>query len=61
MKKQICMVPQLSGLGGMVSFQAKFIRGLQARQIPYSFDLSDPENSAILVIGGTRHLLALWR
>lgn len=61
MKKQICMVPQLSGLGGMVSFQAKFIQGLQARQIPYSFDLSDPENSAILVIGGTRHLLALWR
>lgn len=61
MKTQICMVPQLSGLGGMVSFQGKFIQGLQERQIPFTFDLSHPENTAILVIGGTRQLLALWR
>jgi len=61
MKKQICMVPKLSGLGGMVSFQAKFIQGLQKRQIPFTFDLSHPENSAILVIGGTRQLFSLWR
>lgn len=61
MKDQICLVPKLSGLGGMVSFQAKFIQGLSARQIPYTFDLSDPKNAAVLVIGGTRKLLKLWR
>jgi glycosyltransferase involved in cell wall biosynthesis len=61
MKDQICLAPKLSGLGGMVSFQAKFIQGLSIRQIPYTFDLSEPKNSAVLVIGGTRQLLKLWR
>lgn len=61
MKTQICLVPKLSGLGGMVSFQAKLIQGLNARQIPYTFDLSHPENSTVLVIGGTRQLVKLWR
>ncbi len=44
-----------------MSFQAKFIHGLQARQIPHSLELSDPDNAAILVIGGTRQLWKLWR
>ena len=60
MTPQICLVPKLAGLGGMVSFEAKFIHGLQARGIPYTFDLSDPSNTAVLVIGGTRHLWQLW-
>lgn len=60
MKQQICLVPKLQGLGGMVSFQAKFINGLTARKIPYTFDLTDPGNTAVLVIGGTRHLWKLW-
>jgi len=61
MNQQICLVPKLQGLGGMVSFQAKFINGLAARKIPYTFDLTDPSNDAILVIGGTRQLWQLWR
>lgn len=61
MTSQICLVPKLDGLGGMVSFQAKFIHGLQARGIPYTFDLNDPHNTAVLVIGGTRQLSRLWR
>ncbi len=61
MKPQICMVPKLDGLGGMVSFQAKFQRGLAARHISTSFDLDHPDNTAVLVIGGTRHLWQLWR
>ena len=61
MKPQICLVPKLDGLGGMVSFQAKFIQGLNARKIPTSFDLNHPDNTAVLVIGGTRHLWKLWR
>ena len=61
MTPQICLVPKLDGLGGMVSFQAKFIRGLEERQIPHTFDLNHPNNTAVLVIGGTRHLLQLWQ
>lgn len=61
MTPQICLVPKLEGLGGMVSFQAKFIQGLKERGIPYTFDINHPENTAILVIGGTRHFWQLWR
>jgi glycosyltransferase involved in cell wall biosynthesis len=61
MKPQICLIPKLDGLGGMVSFQAKFIQGLQNRQIPYTFDINNPANTAVLVIGGTRHIWGLWR
>ena len=61
MSLQICLVPKLDGLGGMVSFQAKFIQGLHSRRISTSFDLKHPKNTAVLVIGGTRHLWELWR
>jgi glycosyltransferase involved in cell wall biosynthesis len=61
MKNQICLVPELTGLGGMVSFQARMISGLQARGIPHTFNITDPNNAAILVIGGTRHLGKLWQ
>jgi glycosyltransferase involved in cell wall biosynthesis len=61
MKNQICLVPELTGLGGMVSFQARMIAGLKAQGIPYTFDITDPENAVILVIGGTRHLWQLWQ
>ena len=61
MKDQICLVPKLSGLGGMVSFQAKLIQGLADRGIPTTFDLNNQKNTAILIIGGTRQLLKVWR
>ena len=61
MSPQICLIPKLDGLGGMVSFQAKLIQGLKEREIPYTFDINHPDNSAILVIGGTRHIWQLWR
>jgi len=56
MTPQICLVPKLDGLGGMVSFQAKFIKGLKERSLPYTFDIDHPENTVILVIGGSRHI-----
>ncbi len=45
----------------MVSFQAKLIKGLSTRNVPYTFDINHPDNSAILVIGGNRRLGQLWR
>ncbi|MDH5506338.1 MAG: glycosyltransferase family 4 protein [Anaerolineae bacterium] len=59
--KRICLVPRVSGVGGMVSFQYKFAAGMAARGIAVSYDLADRPYDAVLVIGGTRQLAGLWR
>jgi glycosyltransferase involved in cell wall biosynthesis len=56
---RICIVPVVS-TGGMVSFRAKFEDGLHQRGIEVTHN-PDEKADAILVIGGTRHLLPLWR
>ena len=56
---RICIVPVVN-TGGMASFRAKFEAGLRKRGIDVTHD-PDDEAEAILVIGGTRHLLPLWR
>lgn len=58
---KICLVPKLSGLGGMVSFQYKLAKGLQSHGIEVSYDLKDDSCDAVLVIGGSRQLDKLWR
>lgn len=58
---RICVLPKLSGVGGMVSFQHKFSQGLEKRGIEVCFNLEDEPYQAILVIGGTRNLVGLWR
>lgn len=57
---RICVLPKLSGVGGMVSFQHKFSYGLQKRGIQVCYDLKDEPYQAVLVIGGTRKLAGLW-
>jgi glycosyltransferase involved in cell wall biosynthesis len=57
---QIGVVPQVSGVGGMVSFRGKFTAGLQARGIKVPHDAQHPTLDALLVIGGTRDLPGLW-
>ncbi len=61
MNHKVCLVPELSGLGGMVTFQDKFISSLRQRGITYTFNMNDPDIAAILVIGGTRQLFKLWQ
>ena len=56
---RICIVP-VSQSGGGGSFRLKFEAGLQARGIELTHN-PDDESEAILVIGGTRNLLPLWR
>ena len=58
---RLCLTPQVSGVGGMVSFRNRLSRRLAAMGIELTDDPSDPRLDAILVIGGTRHLLELWR
>lgn len=54
--KRICLVPKVEGVGGMVSFHAKFSQGLRQRGYEVCFDLADKPYDAVLVIGGTRDL-----
>jgi glycosyltransferase involved in cell wall biosynthesis len=58
---RICLIPNVSGVGGMVSFREKLVKGLAERRIGVSYDLVDTPYEAILVIGGTRDLAGLWR
>ena len=58
---KICLTPKVHGTGGMVSFAAKFARGLQARGHETTDDLHQGDYAAVLVIGGTRDLRGLWR
>jgi len=56
---RVCIVPKVS-TGGMASFRAKFEDGLRKRGIEVTHNPED-DSDALLIIGGTRHLLPLWR
>jgi glycosyltransferase involved in cell wall biosynthesis len=58
---RICILPRLSGVGGMVSFQARLAEGLSRRGVQVCSRLDDRPYSAVLVIGGTRQVAGLWR
>jgi glycosyltransferase involved in cell wall biosynthesis len=58
---RICLIPRVAGVGGMVSFAAKLDQGLLTRGIETCHDLRDLPYDAVLVIGGTRQLAALWQ
>jgi glycosyltransferase involved in cell wall biosynthesis len=55
----ICIFPEVS-TGGMAAFRAKVEAGLLRCGIDVTHNL-DEDSDAILVIGGTRQLLPLWR
>lgn len=59
--RSICLVPELSGTGGTASFQVKMRRALNELGIPSTFKPGDQSVETILVIGGSRDLLDLWR
>jgi len=61
MANRVCLVPQLSGVGGMVSFQHKLAADLSAHGIGICYDLNDIPYDAVLVIGGTRQVMGLRR
>jgi glycosyltransferase involved in cell wall biosynthesis len=57
---RICLIPYLTGVGGMVSFHAKLSSGLKIRGIDVVSDLNN-RCDAVLVIGGTRRIELLWK
>lgn len=58
--RRICLVPHLSGVGGMVSFQEKLSSGLREREISICYDLDELPYDCVLVIGGTRRIDRLF-
>lgn len=58
---RICIYPPLTGIGGMVSFYNKLVSGLQSRGFTVIHELDKLDFDALLVIGGTRQLLGLWK
>lgn len=57
---RICILPRVDGLGGVASFRLKFEEGLRARGLNVTHDASKPSD-AVLVLGGTKNLIPLWR
>jgi len=57
---RICIVPFVDGLAGVASFRIKFEGGLRSRGMDVTHDPSQ-SSDAILVLGGTRNILPLWR
>jgi glycosyltransferase involved in cell wall biosynthesis len=57
---RICIVPHVDGAGGVTSFRLKFEEGLRTRGVEVTNDPSLGAD-ALLVLAGTRHLLALRR
>jgi glycosyltransferase involved in cell wall biosynthesis len=55
----ICILPKKLGLGGPSSFQSNLRKGLNERGVKVCFDPNEQGISAILVIGGTRHIAEL--
>lgn len=59
--RRVCLIPNVSGVGGMVSFKGRLVKGLAERNIAVSTDLRDESYAAVIVIGGTRDLAGLWQ
>ncbi len=58
--RRICIVPEVSGVGGMASFRRKFEAALAGRGIGVTHDARE-DCDAILVIAGTKNILPLWQ
>jgi glycosyltransferase involved in cell wall biosynthesis len=58
---RICLVPPLSGVGGMVSFQGRLAHGLARRGSLATYRLDDTPFQAVLVVGGAHQLTGLLR
>ena len=59
--RRVGVVPQVSGVGGMVSFRGRFTAGLAARGVEVLSGIPTQGGDSLLVIGGTRDIAGLWR
>ncbi len=59
--KRVCMVTRISGVAGPASFQRRVVDGLVLRGLEVCYGLEQEAYDVVLVIGGTRNLIGLWR
>ena len=59
MTRRLCLVTPIEGVAGPAGFQRRLAAGLLARGHEVVYSLANRPYDAILVSGGTRHLLAL--
>jgi glycosyltransferase involved in cell wall biosynthesis len=59
--QQICIIPSPGEVGGPTSFIKKFTKEAEKVGVKVSFDIMDKQNNAVLVVGGTKNLLGLWK
>ena len=57
--RRICIIPAVSGTGGMVSFRHKLGSGLSKKGVEYCFNLEDEPYQSILIIGGSKQLAGI--
>ena len=57
---EICLLPELKGMGGPVSFSRWMIKGLEERGIKVSHDPQSPSCKVILLNGGMSRMDKLW-
>lgn len=58
---KVCIFPQPKGLGGPAAFSARLSTALEQRGISVTTEINDSSVSAVLVMGGSRHLNSLRR
>lgn len=58
---KICIIPHATGLGGPAAFTSRLTAALQARGVAFTHDLAEPGITAVLVVGGSRHLAGIWQ
>jgi len=58
---KICLIPQVHGIGGMVSFRHRLAEGLRQRGFEVCHHLQEAGVDVALIIGGTRDLAGVWR
>ena len=56
---RICIIPDVSGTGGMVSFRHKLVASLKKQGLDTCFSLEDEPYQSLLVIGGSRQLAGI--
>ena len=57
----VTFTTRLTGTAGPAAFQRRLVMELERRRVPIGWGLGDGSRAAILVIGGSRHLIGLRR
>jgi len=60
-ERKLCMASKVPGVAGPANFQHRLAEGLRKRGWTVSYGLNDLSCSAVLVIGGSREFVRLWK